>query len=294
MIGSDARGGDIGDRRSGGFWTAGGRNGRFFRTGEIDLGAAEAGIVDKRGEIELGEGFGGWDFPGEIVVREVEVMEARLVEGRDLPCEEVVLETESVEPGDSGEDHWNGAGEEVAGENNDLETVDGGEGGRDPAGKAVVAEVEGLEVGERCEVGDGTREGVGLETEDTELVERSEDLRRQGAGEVEELEHKLGDPPIRSALPDSIPPIAKLRRGLSSPRDGVQGINGGLQSQKGLRIARFNSNGGNASKKETKQEEKEKQTPWSDGLRLHGGQYQQKSKETSKWYSMRQEVTLMD
>ena len=104
------------------------------------------------------------------------------------------MEEQRVEAGDGGEGNRDGAGEAVAVEGNNFEAMEAGEGARDAAGEAVAAEVE-----EREEVRDPADEGVRFEAEHTELVHRSEELCCHGAGEVEELEDELGDPPIVGA-----------------------------------------------------------------------------------------------
>lgn len=91
----------------------------------MNLQTAEIDISEKRRRIELNERRGHRDFPGEVVVGDVEEPERGLIERGNGAAELIVLQVQNVEPTEIEQRRRNDAGDVVAGEDNDFQAVEG-------------------------------------------------------------------------------------------------------------------------------------------------------------------------
>ena len=108
--------------------------------------------------------------------------------------------------------------------------MEGDDGGGEGAGEGVAVEEEGLEVLERGEVGDGAGEGVVVEAEDAELVEAGEGVGREGATEGEGLEDEADDAAL-GAL-DALP-LAVVEALVEGVEELVVEVGLGFEGQEG-------------------------------------------------------------
>lgn len=128
--------------------------------GLVDDLATEIWVPEKRRRVETRESGGHRNQSGQIIPRDIEDLEKRLIQRRKASIETIPLEAERNEAVQRGEPRRERTSEVIIGKIKSLKTVKSENGGRKSSDEGVAAEEERFKIEESGKIRNGSLERV--------------------------------------------------------------------------------------------------------------------------------------